>query len=474
MVLNENGLRVLWANIVACLDEKVNKETGKGLSSCDFTQDEKDKLTELKEFYHADWNSTDKNSLSYIANLPYVYKMGSVGKIDYNSEIYNFDRNSWIKISDMVVTSANQLYGGEYVDNDGDITLLNPTSVIARNGSFSDELGHVRFFYNTNYDDTPPSPGVYVSSDSNIKKVNIWLKTIDQSAISSDLVKIDQLPCYTELNNKVYWDLNLNGRDILPSALFGTEMSYYHVSNETPPANEMVGRSIVITAGARYNAQSYPIANDLIDTSTEAEFGYYTIQSHYDKIESYFAVVVTDNTYLQSQGYTCKNGIYFMYHHIGDGIKYSIYTHSLELPEVIHKLDPKYLPDELPTDEDMTNAITEATKDFVTNHEMSDAIGNATSGFVTNNDVNQAIQTATSGFMTNDAVSQAIQSATSDFITDAEVNQAIQSATSGFVTDGEVNQSIQAATSNFATHDDVTSAIEAALNNIQNASGVSF
>ena len=45
--LSKKGLERLWQHIIAKLGEKVNKEEGKGLSSNDFTTEEKNKLASL-------------------------------------------------------------------------------------------------------------------------------------------------------------------------------------------------------------------------------------------------------------------------------------------------------------------------------------------------------------------------------------------------------------------------------------------
>lgn len=45
--LNEQGLERLWAHITAKLGNKVDKESGKGLSTNDYTDEEKNKLSSM-------------------------------------------------------------------------------------------------------------------------------------------------------------------------------------------------------------------------------------------------------------------------------------------------------------------------------------------------------------------------------------------------------------------------------------------
>ena len=63
--LDELGLEELWRNIISKLSKKVDKEDGKGLSSNDFTTEEKEKLARLQETVQIDidsaLNSTSEN-----------------------------------------------------------------------------------------------------------------------------------------------------------------------------------------------------------------------------------------------------------------------------------------------------------------------------------------------------------------------------------------------------------------------------
>ena len=65
------------------LAAKVDTETGKGLSSNDYTDDDKDKLDDIEDGAQAnvqsDWNETDTAADDYIKNKPFVYTQITVG-----------------------------------------------------------------------------------------------------------------------------------------------------------------------------------------------------------------------------------------------------------------------------------------------------------------------------------------------------------------------------------------------------------
>lgn len=70
--LNNAGVERLWAHITTRLDKKVDKIEGKGLSTEDFTTEEKNKLAAIQEGAGAsvqpDWNQNDESAPDYIKN----------------------------------------------------------------------------------------------------------------------------------------------------------------------------------------------------------------------------------------------------------------------------------------------------------------------------------------------------------------------------------------------------------------------
>lgn len=95
--LNETGLERLWAHILAKVGTKVDKVDGKGLSTNDYTDEDKNKILENSEAVNSltalvgnksvseqiseaineipaqvqsDWNQTDSTKPDYIKNKP--------------------------------------------------------------------------------------------------------------------------------------------------------------------------------------------------------------------------------------------------------------------------------------------------------------------------------------------------------------------------------------------------------------------
>ena len=66
--LNTQGLERLWSHINLKLNNKVEKVSGKQLSTNDFTNEEKAKLASLKNAAQSDWNINNPQNEAYIKN----------------------------------------------------------------------------------------------------------------------------------------------------------------------------------------------------------------------------------------------------------------------------------------------------------------------------------------------------------------------------------------------------------------------
>lgn len=77
-VLKENGLRHFWSQILAKLNEKVDKIGGKDLSTNDFTNEYKTKLDSIESGAQvntqADWQQNDETAKDYVKNRPGGYE----------------------------------------------------------------------------------------------------------------------------------------------------------------------------------------------------------------------------------------------------------------------------------------------------------------------------------------------------------------------------------------------------------------
>lgn len=79
--LDKAGVSRLWMHIIAKLNTKIDKEDGKGLSTNDYTDEEKSRLEEVytrisegdipsSGGVQADWEQSDENAHDYIKNKP--------------------------------------------------------------------------------------------------------------------------------------------------------------------------------------------------------------------------------------------------------------------------------------------------------------------------------------------------------------------------------------------------------------------
>lgn len=79
--LDKAGVSRLWMHIIAKLNTKIDREDGKGLSTNDYTDEEKSRLEEVytrisegdipsSGGVQADWEQSDENAYDYIKNKP--------------------------------------------------------------------------------------------------------------------------------------------------------------------------------------------------------------------------------------------------------------------------------------------------------------------------------------------------------------------------------------------------------------------
>lgn len=72
--LDKIGVTRLWQHILLKLNEKVDKVDGKGLSTNDYTTEEKEKLTGIEAGaqvnIQSDWEQTDETAMDFIKNKP--------------------------------------------------------------------------------------------------------------------------------------------------------------------------------------------------------------------------------------------------------------------------------------------------------------------------------------------------------------------------------------------------------------------
>lgn len=86
------------------LGNKVDKVTGKSLSSNDFTNELRNKLIAIKGNVQANWNTVDENDPSYIANKPTIPTVPSQSDLDNRYEVKSN------KVTSISAQSTNNQY----------------------------------------------------------------------------------------------------------------------------------------------------------------------------------------------------------------------------------------------------------------------------------------------------------------------------------------------------------------------------
>lgn len=121
-VLGQTGLDKLIQLMKGALSTKVDKETGKGLSTNDFTTEEKTKLAGLSAPESPDWNESDSSKVSYIANKP--------------TKVSDFTNDSQFQTATQVTNAINSAISGVYTPK-GSVAFTDLPTAAASN------LGHV-------------------------------------------------------------------------------------------------------------------------------------------------------------------------------------------------------------------------------------------------------------------------------------------------------------------------------------------
>lgn len=110
--LDDAGLVKLWQHIQARLSNKVDKVAGKGLSSNDFTDEDKEKIASLKDNAQPDWNVNDENDPAYVKNRThYEIETNRIIEWDGNTEGLVRAGDRFYKVSDYIPTDE-ELLGG--------------------------------------------------------------------------------------------------------------------------------------------------------------------------------------------------------------------------------------------------------------------------------------------------------------------------------------------------------------------------
>lgn len=358
MALNQESLERLWQHIIARLGRKVDKEEGKGLSSCDFTIEEKEKLKNLETNTRADWNETDPTSASYIVNTPTEVGINVIAEWDgvITEDTPAIEQyHTFYKVSNYNNTDPSKISGiTAYIPGQGEIFLpLNEGSLdFTEQDGISTLICDYFIIASAPIEPYVPEAGtylMYMSEQSGYAKaLNGKINVVKEESISKKIARLTDLPC-GEMPGGIYWDGDTTNKESVQIEEGGI---LYKISEETPDKESLVGKKIGFTYPDGY--QELSIVPDYIISFNEDLF-----------IVLEAAVVVASKETPLGGDRTFSPGIYF--------VKYtdeneSTYTSYLETDNFIKMLDEKYIPD--------TIARVSQLEGFATEEYVDNALSN--------------------------------------------------------------------------------------------------
>ena len=253
MTLNKESLERLWQHIIARLGQKVDKEEGKGLSSCDFTAEEKEKLKGLETNARADWNETDPTSASYIVNTPTEVGINVIAEWDGvitedTPAIEQYD--TFYKVSNYNNTDPSKISGiTAYIPGQGEIFLpLNEGSLdFTEQDGISTLICAYFIIASAPIEPYIPEAGTYLMYQSEqggyVKALNGKINVVKEENISKKIARLTDLPC-GEMPGGIYWDGDITNKE---SVQIEEGRILYKISEETPDKESLVGKKIGFT-----------------------------------------------------------------------------------------------------------------------------------------------------------------------------------------------------------------------------------
>ena len=347
MTLNKESLERLWQHIIARLGQKVDKEEGKGLSSCDFTAEEKEKLKGLETNARADWNETDPTSASYIVNTPTEVGTSVIvkwdGVITEDTPVIE-QYNTFYKVSNYNNTDPSKISGiTAYIPGQGEIFLpLNEGSLdFTEQDGISTLICDYFIIASAPIEPYVPEAGTYLMYMSEqrgyIKALNGKINVVKEENISKKIARLTDLPC-GEMPGGIYWDGDITNKE---SVQIEEGINLYKISEETPDKESLVGKKLGFTSPDGY--QELSIVPGYIISFNEDLF----------KVLESFVVVASKETTLEGVG-TLSPGVYFVKYGTGDE---STYVSYLETDNFIKMLDEKYIPDTIARKKDIPTPV---------------------------------------------------------------------------------------------------------------------
>lgn len=357
MALNQESLERLWQHIIARLGRKVDKEDGKGLSSCDFTAEEKEKLKDLETNTRADWNETDPTSASYIVNTPTEVENNIIAEWDgvitedmapVNGHLY--------KISNYNDTDPSKISGVTlYLSQQGEIfEPLDEESLIYTEQDGISALYYDGYFYVVSAPIAEFSEAgtylMYAEQEGYVKALNGKINIVKEKNISKKIARLTDLPC-GEIPGGIYWDGDTTNKE---SVQLENGTFLYKVSDEFYNIEDLLGKKVGAQVQGIY--QEVSISSNDIQSINEDLL-----------IIGNAIIIALKEAILEGVG-TFSPGTYFAKTINENSFSYISY---LETDSTTKILDEKYIPDTIARKSDIVqsdwNENEESSFSFIKN-----------------------------------------------------------------------------------------------------------
>lgn len=354
MALNQESLERLWQHIIARLGRKVDKEDGKGLSSCDFTAEEKEKLKDLETNTRADWNETDPTSASYIVNTPTEVENNIIAEWDGVITEDMVTINGFLyKVSNYNDTDPSKISGITiYLPQQGEMFLpLDEKSLIYTEQDGISALNFEDYFYVVSAPIAQFSEAgtylMYAEQEGYVKALNGKINVVKEKNISKKIARLTDLPC-GEIPGGIYWDGDTTNKE---SVQLEDGTFLYKVSDEFYNIEDLLGKKVGAQAQRFYQEVSLS-SNDIQSINEDLLI-----------ILHNAIIIALKETILEGVG-TFSPGTYFA-KKINENKTTSensfSYISYLETDSTTKILDEKYIPDTIARVEDINTAINNIT-----------------------------------------------------------------------------------------------------------------
>lgn len=192
--LDDAGLVKLWQHIQTRLSNKVDKVAGKGLSSNDFTDEDKEKLASLKKSAQSDWNVNDENDSAYVKNRTHYDSHQEAYKLDNYSFTIPEGETYHDASAEYFLLNMNNTYSLIYNDEASEVAqpLLNMATSdgVRKNWMSYQAFGIELRTQNGNELHIYTAPGSYTIS---VIEYSGTLKQLDPKFISDSIARVEDM-----------------------------------------------------------------------------------------------------------------------------------------------------------------------------------------------------------------------------------------------------------------------------------------